>query len=50
MNVAGPYLICTPLSTLANWVQEFQRLVMQLLIAYLQLPLCRHILIVTMLK
>ncbi|GAB5585894.1 Putative ATPase [Umbelopsis nana] len=25
MNVAGPYLICTPLSTLANWVQEFHR-------------------------
>ncbi|KAG2173585.1 hypothetical protein INT43_005003 [Umbelopsis isabellina] len=25
MNVSGPYLICTPLSTLANWVQEFHR-------------------------
>lgn len=25
MNVAGPYLIVTPLSTLANWVNEFKR-------------------------
>lgn len=25
MNVSGPFLICTPLSTLANWVQEFHR-------------------------
>ncbi|KAI8075510.1 SNF2 family N-terminal domain-containing protein [Thamnidium elegans] len=24
-NVAGPYLIVTPLSTLANWVNEFKR-------------------------
>ncbi|KAF7729861.1 hypothetical protein EC973_003595 [Apophysomyces ossiformis] len=25
MNVSGPYLIVTPLSTLANWVNEFKR-------------------------
>ncbi|RUS33031.1 P-loop containing nucleoside triphosphate hydrolase protein [Jimgerdemannia flammicorona] len=25
MNVSGPFLIVTPLSTLANWVSEFQR-------------------------
>ena len=25
MQVSGPYLIVTPLSTLANWVNEFKR-------------------------
>ncbi|KAI7868291.1 SNF2 family N-terminal domain-containing protein [Spinellus fusiger] len=30
MNVSGPYLIVTPLSTLANWVNEFKRFTPQI--------------------
>ncbi|RUS14768.1 P-loop containing nucleoside triphosphate hydrolase protein [Endogone sp. FLAS-F59071] len=34
MNVSGPFLIVTPLSTLANWVSEFQRYLLFVLFIY----------------